>query len=58
MTFEKNNLPLEQLEIKAVTGIEDAPYFYMRLSATHHSTKVFRLITMLAKLCAKLHDAI
>ncbi|NNP72830.1 16S rRNA methyltransferase [Acinetobacter defluvii] len=27
MTFEKNNLPLEQLEIKAVTGIEDAPLF-------------------------------
>ncbi len=27
MTFEKNNLPLEQLEIKAVKGIEDAPLF-------------------------------
>lgn len=27
MTFEKNNLPLEQLEIKAVSGIEDAPLF-------------------------------
>ena len=27
MTFEKNNLPLEQLEIKAVTGIDDAPLF-------------------------------
>lgn len=27
MTFEKNNLPLEQLEVKAVTGIEDAPLF-------------------------------
>ncbi len=27
MTFEKNALPLEQLEVKAVTGIEDAPLF-------------------------------
>ena len=27
MTFEKNNLPLEQLEVKAVTGIEEAPLF-------------------------------
>ena len=27
MTFEKNNLPLEQLEVKAVTGIDDAPLF-------------------------------
>lgn len=27
MTFEKNNLAPEQLEIKAVTGIEDAPLF-------------------------------
>ncbi len=27
MTFEKNNLSPEQLEIKAVTGIEDAPLF-------------------------------
>lgn len=27
MTFEKNQLPLEQLEIKAVTGIDDAPLF-------------------------------
>lgn len=27
MTFEKNNLPLEQLEVKAVSGIEDAPLF-------------------------------
>lgn len=27
LTFEKNNLAPEQLEIKAVTGIEDAPLF-------------------------------
>ncbi len=27
MTFEKNNLAPEQLDIKAVTGIEDAPLF-------------------------------
>lgn len=27
LTFEKNNLSPEQLEIKAVTGIEDAPLF-------------------------------
>lgn len=27
MTFVKNNLPLEQLEVKAVAGIEDAPLF-------------------------------
>jgi hypothetical protein len=29
MTFEQNLLEPEQLEIKAVTGIEDAHYFYM-----------------------------
>ena len=27
LTFEKNHLPLEQLEVKAVRGIEDAPLF-------------------------------
>ena len=27
MTFEKNALPLEQLEVRAVKGIEDAPLF-------------------------------
>ena len=33
MTFEKNQLSPQQLEIKAVSGIEDAPLFYMPLSA-------------------------